>query len=64
MSKIYYCLNFIVFTYVLFAIAACIEGWWTYLTEISFAQYLMMPFSALSQHLMVTFTYARHVERN
>ena len=64
MSKIYYCLYFTVSTYVLFEIAACIEGWWTYLTEISFVQFLMMPFSVLSQHLMVTFKYARHVERN
>ena len=50
-------------TYVLFVIVACIEGRWAYLIEASFAQFLMMCL-ALFCHLIVTFTYARLVERN
>ena len=50
-------------TYVLFEIAACIEGGWSYLIEISFVWFLMTCL-ALFRHLMVTFTHARLVERN
>ena len=50
-------------TCVLFVIAACIEGRWAYLIEISFVQFLMM-YLALFCDLMVTFIYARLAEKN
>ena len=37
-------------TYVLFVIAACIEGWWAYLIKIRFVQFLII-YSALFHHL-------------